>query len=167
MIIQIFLANIYIYDTNIETLTCKCNDFKEKRYMFPKYDPRRLCRHLIAKFSVLEIEYSNSWITPYNIYDYNKSFYSHSISKLNIPIFLEPFRDEITSNYRNNYRLSLNKDIQYIFLNHSIINIYKYEKEIVCKLKNRNESTVILMVMLLLIVIHQLNLRILMRQWFI
>lgn len=136
---NLYEADIYLYNTNIETLTCECNDFQTKRYRYPKYDPRRLCRHLIAKFFVLEIKCYNDWITPYNIHGYNKRFSGCYISKLKLPIFLEPFRPEIEGNYHNNYRLSLNPNVQYIFLNHSIIVIHHYEKEITCMLKNRNE----------------------------
>lgn len=132
-------ADIYSFNTNIDILTCECKDFKEKRYKFPKYDPRRLCRHLIAKFSISAIECHNTFITPYNIYNKNRRLLDCYPIKLNIPIFLEPFRNEIESNYSSWYRLSLSNNIEYIFFKYSIIVISHYEREIKCMLKNREE----------------------------
>jgi hypothetical protein len=38
------------YDTNIINLTCSCEDWKQTRKDYPTYNPRRLCKHIIARF---------------------------------------------------------------------------------------------------------------------
>ena len=38
------------YNTNWETFTCTCPDWKKRRSGFSALDPRRLCKHLVEDF---------------------------------------------------------------------------------------------------------------------
>ena len=40
------------YNTNVVNLTCTCEDWKQKRYVYPIDDPRRLCKHIVKKLDI-------------------------------------------------------------------------------------------------------------------
>lgn len=41
-----------IYNTNVDNITCSCEDWKQTRSTYPQNDPRRLCKHLINKMHI-------------------------------------------------------------------------------------------------------------------
>lgn len=94
-------------EINIETLTCDCEEWKSKRYKYPINDFRRLCKHLVASFSVSAI-CRNGYIKT-----------------LNIPKELKPFEEFIISYRKKGYGVKLFDEI--VFLKSSIVVIDRYE----------------------------------------
>lgn len=104
------------YQTNIDNLTCNCNDWIKYRSKYNLKDPRRLCKHIVAKFQVLEIDFNANIIA------------------LNIPQELKPFEKYIINQRYKKDGVKLFEEI--VFLNSSIIvinssrtHIYLYLKE--------------------------------------
>ena len=102
------------YDTDLYNLTCACKEWKELRAVYPKYDPRRLCQHIIAEFDVLEL---------YTI---------------EVPESLKPFQHEILKNKCNRTGFELYKSM--LVFNSSIVAISKDEKKIILYVKEHNNS---------------------------
>ena len=48
-------VDIENYKINLENLSCNCSDWKNNRKQYNKNDIRRLCRHIIASFNILEV----------------------------------------------------------------------------------------------------------------
>lgn len=87
-------VDIYKYNTNVDSLRCDCLDWLLSRAKFKNNDPRRLCKHLIAKFDLRG-------------------------EKLNLPKALEPFNYNILKCREGKRGFKHYKEI--VFLEDSIV----------------------------------------------
>lgn len=107
------------YSTNIENLTCCCPDWLINRKQFLKNDLRRLCKHIIAKLEVLEIN---------PIYNSEDEFCN--AKELKLPNSLIKFKNEIISCRTSRCGIDLYLFHELIVLELFIIYISKHRKNI-------------------------------------
>ncbi|MDF1884489.1 hypothetical protein JHD49_11110, partial [Sulfurimonas sp. SAG-AH-194-C21] len=57
-----------IYETDVESLTCSCLDWKQQRAKYALDNPKRLCKHLIDKLDVEDLPESMKYFKENILY---------------------------------------------------------------------------------------------------
>ena len=110
-------VDIENYKINIENLSCNCSDWNYNRKHYNKNDIRRLCRHIIASFDVLEV---------YPKYDFE--YEDYCVKDIKVPDSLKIFKDKIISCRDSRDGVDLYWFNELIILNSFIIYISKHKK---------------------------------------
>jgi len=79
-------VDIENYKINIENLSCNCSDWNNNRKQYDENDARRLCRHIIASFDILEVNPK-----------YDFEYEDYTIKDILLPDNLKIFKDKIIS----------------------------------------------------------------------
>ncbi|MEA2017400.1 MAG: J domain-containing protein [Campylobacterota bacterium] len=108
------------FSTNINTLQCNCKDWLKNRNKFPTYDPRRLCKHLVARFTIKTVDHNKNILT------------------LDIPDELKPFERYIIDRKLSFKGVKLFQEI--VFLKSSIVVIDYYETHLYLYLKKSSDT---------------------------
>ena len=74
------------YNTSIYTVKCDCDDWREKRSEYYIDDPRRLCKHLILEFQVVELKNIN---VPQKLKPFEKEILQCRYQKVGFPLYKE------------------------------------------------------------------------------
>ncbi|GEM_PF-4570777 len=110
-------VDIENYKIDIDNLSCNCSEWKNKRKQYDKNDARRLCRHIIASFDILEVNPK-----------YDFEYEDYSIKDMQIPDNLKIFKDKIISCRDDRDGIDLYWFDELIILNSFIIYISKHKK---------------------------------------
>ena len=104
-------VDIENYNINLENLSCNCSDWVKNRKQYHKNDARRLCRHIIASFNILEI---NEIYMPF---DYE----TYTAKDIQLPNNLNIFKNKIISCRDRRDGIDLYWFSEHIILNSFII----------------------------------------------
>ncbi len=110
-------VDIENYKVDINNLSCDCSEWKNKRKQYNKNDARRLCRHIIASFDILEV---------YPKYDF--VYEDYDVKDIHLPNNLKIFKEKIISCRDDRNGIDLYWFDELIILNSFIIYISKHKK---------------------------------------
>lgn len=97
------------YITDAKNLTCTCEDWKRKRYVYPINDPRRLCKHIVKNLDInnlpSSIKYYKETIQYYqnNEKGFNKFDFDKVISLLKNDLTVLGSDEDIYEHWMNVY----------------------------------------------------------------
>lgn len=119
-----FLQKIDIrkYNTDVNNLTCVCPDWKLKRSFYSIDDPRRLCKHIIASFQIINTKNAISFN-----HNNKKVFANRFNSKLLLPNSLKIYSSKIFYCYDNKCGFNLYEN-ENIYFGEEIVVLYKIKK---------------------------------------